>query len=102
MSSIENSSEATSRREFLKTSAVASAGAALVIPTGFSSSLFASGDDTVKVGLIGCGGRGTGAAGQALSTNGNVKLTAVGDAFPENANRVIDAVKGALGAKADR
>ena len=74
----------------------------LVVPQGFSSSLFASGDDTIKIGLVGCGGRGTGAAGQALSTNGNVKLTAVGDAFPENAKNVVDAVKSGLGAKGER
>ena len=92
----------TSRREFLRTSAIAGAGAALVIPSGFSSSLFASGDDTIKVGLVGCGGRGTGAAGQALSANGNVKLTAVGDAFPENAKNVVEAVKSGLGAKGER
>ncbi len=102
MNPSDQSPETATRRDFLKTSALTGVGAALVVPTGFSSSLFAGGDDTVKVGLIGCGGRGTGAAGQALSTNGNVKLTAVGDAFPENARGVIDAVKGGLGAKADR
>ncbi len=90
------------RRDFLKTSAIATGGAALIVPTGFSSSLFASGDDTIKVGLIGCGGRGTGAAGQALSTNGNVKLTAVGDAFPDNARGAIEGIKGGLGSKSDR
>ena len=94
--------EASSRRDFLKTSALTGVGAALVIPAGFSSTLFASGDDTIKVGLVGCGGRGTGAAGQALKTNGNVKLTAVGDAFSENANHVIDQIKGGLGDKAER
>ena len=102
MSSSDQPHDSASRRDFLKTSALVGAGAALVVPTGFSSSLFASGDDTVKVGLVGCGGRGTGAAGQALSTNGNVKLTAVGDAFPENARGVVDAVKGGLGSKGDR
>jgi len=102
MNPIDRSPESANRRDFLKTSALAGAGAALVVPAGFSSSLFASGDDTVKVGLVGCGGRGTGAAGQALSTNGNVKLTAVGDAFPENARGVVDAVKNGLGSKGDR
>ncbi len=94
--------ESTSRRDFLKTTALAGTGATLVVPAGFSSSLFASGDDTVKVGLIGCGGRGTGAAEQALSTNGNVKLTAVGDAFAENAMHVLERVKSSLGAKGER
>ena len=98
----EQTPESASRRDFLKTSAVVGAGAALVVPAGFSSSLYASGDDTIKVGLIGCGGRGTGAAGQALMTNGNIKLTAVGDAFAENASKVAEKVKSSLGEKGDR
>ena len=102
MNPIDQTPDTATRRDFLNTSALAGAGAALVVPAGFSSSLFASGDDTVKVGLVGCGGRGTGAAGQALSTNGNVKLTAVGDAFPENARGVVDAVKNGLGSKGER
>ena len=43
----------------------------------------AASDDTIKIGLIGCGGRGTGAASQALNTKGNVKLVAMGDAFKD-------------------
>ena len=46
-------------------------------------SAHAAGDDTIKIGLIGCGGRGTGAASKALSTEGNVKLVAMGDAFKD-------------------
>ena len=42
--------------------------------------------DTLKVGLIGCGGRGTGAVVQALNADSNVALTAMGDVFPENIN----------------
>src|SRR5690606_6102531 len=41
----------------------------------------AAGSDVIRVGLIGCGGRGTGAVSQALATEGPVKLVAVGDAF---------------------
>ena len=47
----------SSRREFLAASAAAAT---------LSPGLFAAGDDTIKVGLIGCGGRGTGAASEAL------------------------------------
>ncbi len=47
------------RRNFIKTSAFATA--ATVVP---SYGLFASNDDTIKVALVGCGGRGTGAAGK--------------------------------------
>lgn len=70
----------TDRRQFLAGSSAAVAGAALA-----SSSIAASahpfGDDTIRIGLIGSGGRGTQAVAQALSTSDNVKLVAVGDAF---------------------
>ena len=41
------------------------------------------GGETLKIGLIGCGGRGTGAAAQALNADPHVKLTAMGDAFAD-------------------
>ena len=69
------------RREFLKTSGVALAGA-LASPFILSSGA-ASPGDPLKIGLIGCGGRGSGAAQQALNADPNVLLTALGDAFPE-------------------
>lgn len=72
----------TTRRDFLKTSAAA--GAVLSAPAILSGNLFAAGNsDTLRIGLVGCGGRGTGAAGQALSADPNVVLTALGDAFEE-------------------
>src|SRR5215218_7228580 len=61
-----------SRREFLKTSAVAVAGAGLV--TAFAPPVHAAGSDMLKVALIGCGSRGTGALVQALGTGESVKL----------------------------
>ena len=69
----------TTRREFLKTSSKAVAGAALaatVARPGYTAE-----DNTIPIALIGCGGRGTGAASQALSTQGPVKLVAVADVF---------------------
>lgn len=69
------------RREFLKQAGVAAAGLSAL--GGSLPRAFAAGDDTLKVGLIGCGGRGTGAAVQALSTKGNVKLVAMGDTFAD-------------------
>lgn len=92
----------SNRRDFLKTSTVAALGTSALATLGLNSGVYASGDDTIKVGLVGCGGRGTGAATQALSTNGNVKLTAVGDAFEDNARNVLNGIKGGLGGKADR
>lgn len=49
------------------------------LPVGASA--YVAGDDTLKVAVIGCGGRGTGAADQALSTKGKVKVVALADAF---------------------
>ena len=67
----------TSRRDFLAASAAA-AGTLATAPT-----LVAAGDDTIRVGLIGCGDRGTAAAIQALSADKNVKLVAMADAFED-------------------
>ncbi|MBC8001175.1 MAG: Gfo/Idh/MocA family oxidoreductase [Opitutaceae bacterium] len=70
------------RRQFLKTSVVL--GGALAAPAILSGDLFAGTNSaTLRVGLVGCGGRGTGAAAQALKADPNVVLTAIGDAFPE-------------------
>ncbi len=72
----------TSRREFLKSSAAA--GAILSAPAILSSNLFAGENkETLRIGLVGCGGRGTGAAGQALHADPNVVLVAMGDVFEE-------------------
>jgi len=72
----------TTRREFLKTSALA--GGVLAAPAILPGKLFAKeSSDTLRVGLVGCGGRGSGAADQALTADANVVLTAVGDAFED-------------------
>ncbi|MBL8792616.1 MAG: Gfo/Idh/MocA family oxidoreductase [Planctomycetia bacterium] len=76
----------TSRRAFLKTSAAAAA--SFAIPA-----VHAAGGDTIKVGLIGCGGRGTGAATQALNADKNVKLTALGDAFADRLESSLASLK---------
>jgi predicted dehydrogenase len=69
-----------SRREFVKQSSLA-AGGLMAMPLMSNAGYFNSADDTIKVALIGCGGRGTGAAMQALLTKQNVKLVAMADAF---------------------
>ena len=74
------------RRSFVKTSAVLSAAA--VLP-GF---VYANvkGSDRIKIGLIGCGGRGTGAVINMLSIDGNVEIVAVADLFPD---KIAPAIK---------
>ncbi len=69
----------TSRRNFLKAGALAAAAGSLPI----ARSAHAAGSDVLKVGLIGCGGRGTGAAMNALSADPNTKVTALADAFED-------------------
>ena len=69
------------RREFLKNSGKAVAGAALV--NAMATPGYAAEDNTIKIALVGCGGRGTGAAVNALSTKGPTKLWAMADVFPQ-------------------
>lgn len=71
------------RREFLKASTLAAAGSVAATAVNLSHAVHASSDDTLRVGLIGCGGRGTSAASQALTADTRVKLTAMGDAFED-------------------
>lgn len=72
-----------SRRDFLKGSTAAIVGGALAGSLSLSRSAHAAGDDEIKIALIGCGGRGSGAAKQALSTQGKVKLIAMADLFQD-------------------
>ena len=92
-------SSLTSRREFLKSSSTAAFAGAIAAPHFFtSSSHAASPGETLKVGLIGCGGRGTGAAAQALKADSNVELFAVGDVFERALSGSIKAVAAEAGA----
>ncbi|MBL8840663.1 MAG: Gfo/Idh/MocA family oxidoreductase [Planctomycetes bacterium] len=87
------------RRTFLKAS-----GAALLTTTvldrvaqaaaqRIAPGAFVRADETLKIALIGCGGRGTGAAAQALSTAGPVKLVALADAFRDRLEGSLNALK---------
>lgn len=78
-----NSFHQSNRRTFLKNSGLVLLGSSLASPLAASASTFASQRSVIKVGLIGCGGRGTGAAAQAMKADPNVELTAMGDVFPD-------------------
>ncbi|MFZ5972091.1 MAG: Gfo/Idh/MocA family protein [Bacteroidota bacterium] len=72
----------STRREFVKQSTLLAGGLAAMPLMPDARSFFNSqADDSIKVALVGCGGRGTGAAMQALLTKQNVKLVAMADAF---------------------
>ena len=70
-----------SRRDFLKTGSAASAGALLAAAPHVARA--AKNDKTLKIGLVGIGGRGSGAAAQAMNADDNVALTAIGDLFED-------------------
>ena len=67
-----------SRRDFLKASAV---GAAAVGGLSLARSAHAAGNEVIKIGMIGCGGRCTGAASESLRVGPYVKLVATSDVF---------------------
>ncbi len=71
------------RRAFLKNSSIALIGSTLAYHSSVSAPLGNTKKATLKVGLIGCGGRGTGAALQALQADPDVVLTAMGDVFQD-------------------
>ena len=71
-----------SRREFVKNSSIL-AGGILTAPLFANANYFSGADNVIKIALVGCGGRGTGAALQALLSKQNVKLVAMADAFKD-------------------
>lgn len=83
----------TSRRSFLKSSTAAGVagvlGSQLVVP----KAAHAAASEVIKVGLIGCGGRGSGAAAQALTADPGVQLTAIGDAFADRLETSLASLK---------
>ena len=98
MNDIDNTN--TSRREFLKgTGRIAAASA---IAAGIAPRMYAGQNNTIKVALVGCGGRGTGAASNALSVRrGPIKLVAMGDVFGNRLKSSYANLKKMHGDKAD-
>jgi myo-inositol 2-dehydrogenase/D-chiro-inositol 1-dehydrogenase len=89
-----SSDSGATRRDFLKTTAAA---AGVLATQALTANAWAGGGDTIKVGLIGCGGRGTGAADNVLHSARGVQIVAMGDAFKDRAegsrNRLRDIAK---------
>jgi len=92
---------AQSRRNFVKTSSLLTGGL-LAAPFLSSANYFSGADDVIKIALIGCGGRGTGAAVQALSTKQNVRLVAMADAFKDRLESSLQNINEAMEGKKDR
>ncbi len=89
-----NKKNDASRRDFLKTSSTAAvAGSALLSGLNAVQAAHMSYDETVRIGMIGCGGRCTGAADQAMNTEGPTKLIAMCDAFEDRLQGSLNTLK---------
>ncbi|MEK6782324.1 MAG: Gfo/Idh/MocA family oxidoreductase [Bacteroidota bacterium] len=84
-------SNKTNRRKFIQTTG-AVLGGTLAFNIGSPIQAFSSGNKTLKVGLIGCGGRGAGAASQALEADPDTILTALGDVFTDRLDETYQAL----------
>ena len=80
------SDKKVTRRDFAKVGAAS----AFAILASDQRARAATNSDTLKVGLLGCGGRGSGAAQQMLQGNSNVKLTAMADIFDDRVKGKLD------------
>ncbi len=87
-----------SRRDFLKSSTALLATGSVAFPNILRG---ARPDQKLKIGFVGCGGRGTGAANQALRADPNNILWAVGDAFEDKLTASLEGLKGSRGAQVD-
>ncbi len=81
----------SNRRTFLKNTSLI-AGSILAAPLSVSSSAYVAGSDVIRVSLIGCGGRGTGAASQILSTDPSTRLVAMADTFQSQLDKAYKAL----------
>ncbi len=97
------SSTGVSRRTFLHSSTAAVVGGAVASGrlTAESRSDAGDADRELSVALVGCGGRGTGAARQALATQGPVRLVAMADAFEDRLNESLATLQKASGERVD-
>jgi predicted dehydrogenase len=89
----------TSRRGFLRRSSGVLAGATLA--SAINVRAFTGESNTIQIALVGCGGRGTGAAENALSTEGPVKLVAMADAFNDRLQASRRSLAGKFGKQVD-
>ena len=91
-----------SRRGFVRQSATALAAAAAATQWEVAAQAHAGGGETLRVGLVGCGGRGTGAAEQALTAEPGVRLVAVADAFGDRLEACLESLRSSeVGSRVD-
>ncbi len=87
------SGDRLSRRQFLKSSTTAALATPLIASQAFSADAPVAPDAILRVGLVGCGGRGTGAAAQALTADPKTRLVAMGDAFKDRLQTSLEELR---------
>jgi len=90
-----------SRRAFLQNTGLGAASVALAGGLAIGRGAHAAGSDELKIALIGCGGRGTGAVANAFRVNHPMKLVAVADTFPIQCERAVTQLRKENAAKVD-
>lgn len=95
----ENSPSTSPRRQFLKTTAGVVAGAGVLGSGIHVPANHVAGRDVIRIGLVGCGGRGSGAASDALRTEGSTELVAMADIFESNLNNCLESCQKEHGEK---
>lgn len=92
-----NKKRGISRRDFVKNASIAAGGGMLLSSLPIGAGAYAGGSATLKIALIGCGGRGTGAARQALNTGDGVQLVAMADAFRDRLDESLETLNKVFG-----
>jgi predicted dehydrogenase len=87
------------RRDFLKTATTAAI--ATAVSDSFATAAPAAGSDAIRIGVIGCGGRGSGAVDDAIASSPGVSLVAMADLFPDRLNEARTRLKQKFGASID-
>lgn len=90
-----NLTSAVNRRDFVKASAALGAAGVMggILSPAFASKLSGSTANTIRVGVIGCGGRGTGAAVNSLEAHPAVSIVAMADLFPDRLEGSLNHLK---------
>ncbi len=93
MNESRNDKTSSSRRAFLQHSTTAMIGGSLAANLGGDRCAYADGSDVIRIGLVGCGGRGSSAAVQALRADPYTKLVAMADAFEDRLQLSLNSMK---------
>ncbi len=93
---VDSPADHVSRRRFLKTSGLVT-GAALAAGLSIQRGAHAAEDNVLKIGLVGCGGRGTGAAGNAMTADPHTRLVAMADPFEDRLQNSLKSLKNQYG-----